>query len=243
MSPVVSSFDSSAAWHHLNLTSKLLYGRAFRAPSFAEQFNINNPIAIGNDNLEPEVINTYEMVFDYVPNPDFRTGVNIFYYEMEDIIRFTPVAQNTGDQNGYGLEWEFDWSVTDSFTLSGNYALQKSQDEDFDSDAPYAPEQQVFLRSDYEFNSTWSVNALLNHVMGRSRQAMDFRSEIDDYTTADVTLRGEGLVLGLDFSLSVKNLFDEEVFEPSFYREGGAAIPNDLPLAGRSIVAEIAKRW
>ena len=41
-----------------NLTTKLLYGRAFRAPSFAEQFNINNPIAIGNDNLDPEIINT-----------------------------------------------------------------------------------------------------------------------------------------------------------------------------------------
>ncbi len=36
-----------------NLTSKLLYGRAFRPPSFVELYNINNPVALGNPNLKP----------------------------------------------------------------------------------------------------------------------------------------------------------------------------------------------
>ena len=31
----------------LNLTTKFLYGRAFRAPSFAELLTLNNPVALG----------------------------------------------------------------------------------------------------------------------------------------------------------------------------------------------------
>lgn len=223
-----------------NLTTKLLYGRAFRAPSFAEQFNINNPIAIGNDNLDPEIINTYELAFDYAHSGDLRMGLNIFYYEMEDIIRFTPTAENTGDQTGHGLEWEFEWTVNDQLSLRGNYALQDSEDEDTSSDAPNAPQQQLYLRADYRITHTWSVNSQLNHVKDRVRAFGDPRPDVDDYTTLDLTVRGKELLPGLDVAISVRNLTDEDAFEPSL---APGFIPNDLPLAGRSVFAEIRKTW
>ncbi len=223
-----------------NLTTKLLYGRAFRAPSFAEQFNINNPIAIGNDNLDPEIINTYELAFDYTPSSSLRMGLNIFYYEMQDIIRFTPVARNTGDQTGQGLEWEFEWTVSDEFTVRGNYALQDSEDEDTDGDAPNAPQQQLYLRADYELMPGWSLNAQLNHVMDRERAIGDLRPGVDDYTILDLTLIGKELLRGVDLTISVRNLTDEDAFEPSL---APGLIPNDLPLAGRSVFAEIRKSW
>ena len=47
----------------LDLTAKLLYGRAFRAPSFNEEYGINNPVNRGNPNLMPETISTLEAVF------------------------------------------------------------------------------------------------------------------------------------------------------------------------------------
>ncbi len=223
-----------------NLTTKLLYGRAFRAPSFAEQFNINNPIAIGNDNLDPEIINTYELAFDYTPSASLRMGLNVFYYEMQDIIRFTPVADNTGDQTGHGLEWEFEWTVNDDLTVRGNYALQDSEDEDTDGDAPNAPQQQLYLRADYDLTPGWSLNAQLNHVMDRERAAGDLRPEVDDYTIVDLTLVGRELLRGVDVTFSVRNLTDEDAFEPSL---APGLIPNDLPLAGRSVFAEIRKSW
>lgn len=55
-----------------DLTTKFLYGRAFRAPSFAEQFIINNPVSLGNPELKPETINTLELLFDYRPTNDMR---------------------------------------------------------------------------------------------------------------------------------------------------------------------------
>jgi outer membrane receptor for ferrienterochelin and colicins len=45
------------------LTTKFLYGRAFRAPSFSELYNQNNPTILGNPDLEPEIINSFEVAF------------------------------------------------------------------------------------------------------------------------------------------------------------------------------------
>src|SRR5699024_1210347 len=90
-----------------NLTTKLLYGRAFRAPSFAELFNINNPVALGNPNLHPETINTIELAFDYQPLDTLSLALSLFHYQWDDIIQFVPdlktkvsTAQNTGEQVG-----------------------------------------------------------------------------------------------------------------------------------------------
>lgn len=228
-----------------NLTSKLLYGRAFRAPSFAEQFNINNPIAVGNEDLDPETIDTYELAFDYVHSNALRSGLNFFYYEMQDIIRFTPVAMNTGTQTGYGLEWEFEWKATDKLKLLGNFAVQQSKDEDTNSDAPDAPGQQVYFRADYRILPKWTLNSQLNWVMNRAREAGDTRSEVDDYATLDVSLRAKDVYPGVQIAFSVKNLTDEDIREPSNLNPGikTGNIPNDLPQAGRSFTAEIRKVW
>ncbi len=72
------------------LTSKLLYGRAFRAPTFSEQGNQNNPVLLGNRNLRPETINTYEWAFDYRPVSSLRTAVNLYYYQIESLISVVP---------------------------------------------------------------------------------------------------------------------------------------------------------
>ena len=98
---------------------------------------------------------------------------------------------------------------------------------------------------DYSFTQQWSINAQLNMVADRNRQAGDTRSDIDDYTTLDLTLRSEKLFDGVDLLISVHNVTDEEVLEPSLFDPltGIVAIPSDLPQAGRSYMLEIRKTW
>ena len=238
------------------LTTKMLYGRAFRAPSFGEQFNQANPVALGNDSLDPEIIDTYELAFDYAYSADIKTSLNIFYYKMQDIIaiRFNPArpgneAQNTGDQTGHGLEFEFEWGVTRDLTLKGNYAYQDSEDRQTDSDAANSPQQQFYLSSIYRIAEHWQLGAQVNHVMDRKRAAGDIRDDVDDYTTLDLTLRRANILPGLDITLSARNVTDEDVFEPSLFDSLNpnpalrVAIPGDLPQAGRSIFLEIRKSW
>ncbi|MEP4393294.1 TonB-dependent receptor, partial [Marinobacter sp.] len=73
----------------------------------------------------------------------------------------------------------------------------------------------------------------------QKRTATDLREPVPDSTTVDMTLRTKGLWRGLDLSLSVKNIFDEDVRDPSPYADPRPPIPNDFPMPGRRLVGEL----
>ena len=227
-----------------DLTAKLLYGEAFRAPSFAEFRNQNNPVALGNSDLDPEEMETIELAFDYRPKDNLRLGLNLFSYEWDDIIRFTDsgggtqTAQNIGSQDGYGFEFEFDWKVSRTLNILGNFAHQQSEDNSTDEDAGHAPENQFYVRTDWEFKPGWHVSPQWNFVMDRKRVDGDTRSNIDDYDIFDMTLRTNAFSNRWEFALSARNLFNKRAFEPSQNGAFGPAIPGDLPLARRSVWGE-----
>jgi outer membrane receptor protein involved in Fe transport len=227
-----------------NLTSKLLYGRAFRAPSFAELYNINNPVSLGNPDLNPETIDTFEVAFDYQPSDKIRTGLNLFHYHMSDIIRFladpapatTITAQNAGDQKGYGLEWEINWSLSNALKLNANYAFQHSEDQTTNSDAGNAPHHEIYGRLDWRFAQDWSFNPQITWVGERQRAYGDTRPPLKGYTLVDVILRRIQIKGHFECAASVRNLFDADAREPSL---SPGLIPNDLPLAGRNFYVEL----
>lgn len=229
-----------------NLTSKILYGRAFRAPSFSELYAINNPSVQGNPDLKPETIDTIELSFDYRPTFDLQTILTLFAYRAEDLIDFVPddrlnpsrkTAQNARDQEGYGLEMEVLWQATDNLLVGGNYAWQHSQDADSRQRIPDAPSQQLLLMADWRFRPNWYFHPQINWVGSRKRAAGDSRSEIDDYALVDLTLRHKEIFNHLNLALAVRNIFDENAREPS-----DGTIPGDYPLEGRSFWVELSWR-
>lgn len=227
-----------------NLTTKLLYGSAFRAPSFSELYAINNPVALGNPDLDPETIDTLELAFDYKPTFDVQLGLSLFTYQARDLIEFVPdsngtskTARNARDQDGYGLELEMDWKLSETLRLRGNYAWQRAEDEETGRRVADAPGQQAYLRADWRFWPDWVLSPQATWVGDRARAAADPRTEIDDYTLVDVTLRRSNLFKNLEAALSVRNLFDENACEPS-----DGQMPDDYPLAGRSLWFELSWR-
>lgn len=226
-----------------NLTSKLLYGRAFRAPSFAELYNINNPVALGNPSLKPETIDTVELAFDYQISDKVRTGLNLFYYRMQDIIRpvadaaptITVTAQNAGNQQGYGFEWELNWLISDNLTLNANYAFQHSEDQTTHTDAGNAPHHEIYGRLNWLFARQWSLNPQVVWVGERQRVFGDIRPPLKGYTLVDVTLRRARINNAIDVAASIRNLLDVDAREPTPIP---GLIPNDLPLADRNVYLE-----
>ena len=221
-------------------TVKLLYGQAFRAPSFAEFRNQNNPVALGNDELDPEEIETFEFALDYRPLEEIRFGANVFHYEWDDIIRFvqngpTATAQNVGEQSGYGLELEVEWLPTSSLSFIANYAYQDSEDKDTDEDAGDAPHHQFYARANWEFLPNWTITPAVNYVIDRDRPPMDTRQELDDYAVVDLTLRSKAFSGDWEFALAARNLFNSSPEEPT---PSDFNISNDLPLERRSVFAE-----
>ncbi|MBT9096240.1 TonB-dependent receptor [Methylovulum psychrotolerans] len=221
------------------MTSKLLYGRAFRAPNFSELGTQNNPFVLGNRNLKPETINTTELSFDYRPWSALRTTVNLYYYEINNLIlavaksdASTPQYQNIGNQKGYGSEFEWDWQLSQQWQLKGNYAWQHAINEATNLRVTGVPEHHVYAALGWRFSPQWHLQPQINWIGGRTSAIGDFRP-LNDYETVDLTLRGKKLLKHLNFSASLRNAFGVHPLEPAV-----SSFPQNLPLAGRSFYFE-----
>ena len=229
-----------------NLTAKLLYGRAFRAPSFSELYFQSNPVFQGNPDLDPETIDTYEVVFDWQPLNNLRIITNLFHYEIDDAIEFVgplpSIAENYASLDGNGFEVDSSWQATDSLDFRANLAYQRSEDENTDEIVPDTPEWQFYADANWKFLPEWSLNGQFFWIADRHRADGDPRDDIDDYSLVNLTLRRKNFADHWDAAVSVRNLFDEDAREPSPYDPGapdGAYIPNDYLMEGRSVFGEV----
>lgn len=220
-----------------NIVIKVMHGTAFRAPSFTEQYSINNPVAVGSPDVRPETILTDELAFSWQTTAKLQTNLNFFSYKMRNII--IPVAaryQNAGTQQGKGLELESTLDASSSLRLTGSYSLQHSRDEATNQDSGITPHRRLFARADWRFAPFWQLGATANHVAGRMREPGDMRANIPDYTTVDLTLRREQFAEGWDARAMVTNLFNQHAWEPTFRSVG---MISDLPLAGRAFYIQL----
>ena len=228
------------------ITTKLLYGRAFRAPSLNELYVSNNPVFTGNDELDAETIDTYEIGVSHQVTPRVLYALNLFYYEIDDLINAVPISgfiateyQNAGQRTGHGGELELVYEISDDLALKANYAHQTAKDERTGQSVGDAPNHQVYARADWSLSSQWLLSSQVNWVGEQKRTAADRREPVSDSATMDMTLRTQGLWQGLDLSLSIKNIFNEDVRDPSPFAEPNPPIPNDFPMPGRRLVGEL----
>jgi len=213
-------------------SSKLLYGQAFRAPSFLEQKQQNSQLFNGDPSVEPETIETVELAFDYRPLKELRLASNFYYYEIEDMIGtsgvgIATVANNEG-QTGYGTEFEWDWRFHEQWNLKGNYAWQYSRNKETKSRVVGVPEHQIYVAASWQFMPQWQLQTQLNWV-GHRLAISSTNDELKDYETVDVTVNSKRFFGYVDFSASARNVFDSNGKEPAVdsYRE-------NLPIASRS---------
>jgi len=229
----------------LNFTTKYLYGRAFRAPSFNELYAINNPAILGNPKLKPEVIDTMELVFDYHQGSHDQLQLSLFKYEVDDLIQYvidsngtTSTAQNTAGIEGYGYELENRWHIAKHLHVNASYSWQLSRYKDTGHIVNDAPQQRLYFNPRWEVISDWHLGLEAYRVFNRKRAINDKRSEIDDYTWVNLTLRYQRSKNDWVFTSGIKNLTDEDAREPSNGR-----ISDDYPLEGQSLYIETGYRW
>jgi len=228
-----------------DLTSKLLYGRAFRAPSFSELYAINNPTILGNPDLKPETIDTIELVFDYHINQSDQLQLGLFKYDVDDLIQYVPdgsgtssTAQNTTGIEGYGYELEAHWKITNNLLINSNYSWQLSRYKDTNQIVADAPQKQFYLETRWQFIPQWHIGLEGYRVFDRKRSSTDTRAGIADYTWVNLTLRHSIRNSGWSLTGSIRNLTDEDAREPSNGR-----IADDYPLEGQSLYMETRYQW
>jgi len=229
-----------------NLTTKLLYGQAFRSPSFIELYSKNNLVVfMGNPKLEPESIHTTELGADYYLNDRTNFSLNLYRYRWRNAIQFKSnngagvvQVQNTGTQTGQGFELEGRWQVSKTLKLTGNYSQQHSRDAE-DRKSVYAPSREIYLRTDWLFMPHWFLNTQINWVADRQRTANDPRDNLKNYALVDMTLRYQAKQRW-SVGLGIHNLFDTAAREPnSVLTRGNSSIfPDNLPIGKRDYFIE-----
>jgi len=227
----------------LNLTTKFLYGRAFRAPAIAELLTINNPVALGNPDLDPEMIDTFEVAFAYKFSPELHIDFNFFRYDIEDFITFVPdvngvtaTAQNLGQRKGVGFESSVDYKFSNDLRLRGNFSFIEAEDKLANDEVGEYPARQSYLRLEWKPFENFKFIPQLTYISERERVPGDPREELEGYMLTNLLSQYQ-FNENSQIELIISNAFDDDVREPSSAGTtlGQINIPNDLPQAGRAV--------
>jgi iron complex outermembrane receptor protein len=218
------------------LTTKLMYGQAFRAPSFLELYALTSATK-PNGSLKPERSKTWDLAFSYAATPDLRLGLTLFHFAQSELISLdaTNQYQNLGDNTTRGVELEAHWQLAETLRLSGNLTHRKQANPVYSTAS--VPDEEAYLRVDWAFRPKWNWNLQANRTGERPGPANDPRKPLRAHTLADTTLTYFH-DRHWEFAVSARNLFDVKAWEYT-----GRSIPGHLPLPGRNLFAEIRYKF
>jgi outer membrane cobalamin receptor len=224
---------------------KLLYGQAFRSPSFRELYN-SNLSAIGDPNLQPEEIRTYEAALGYRLKTSHGISLTYFHNDIENLITTDtgPPAHylNMGGAKVDGIEVGLSGKYSADNYWKLNYTWQNPKDADTDEDLPDVPTHRASLSVNYGFTKYLSAHTDILWTGERPRVSGDDRGDMPSYTTVDLTLIAKNFYKNLEVRGIIHNLFDTEYEDPDM---SGAQklIPYDYPREGISALLEFSYRF
>ena len=222
------------------LTAKIMYGQAFRAPSYLELYmttGANPP----NANLKPECSRTWETSFSYVPTRDLRLSLNIYDFERKHVI--APEATTPFKFQNYerfatrGVELEAQWQASPRLRVSGNLSHMRNEDVTSPLRDVSIPMTHAYLRADWAFQPGWNWNLQATWFDSRPLPSGDTRAPLGAVALADTTIRYSN-GRQWEFAASIRNLFDEDVREYS-----SRTLWNNIPLPGRNIYGELRYKF
>lgn len=223
------------------LTVKAFGGTAFRAPAFTELHAQNNPLALGNEDLNPEEITTYELGADYRFSDQLTSSLTLFQYRAEELIiqvtgaiAGSNTAQNIGELKGDGVEFELHWRPSNVLDIEANYSYLDSED-DAGNDVADVAGQLAGLSLNWQPVDDVNANLSSSWVMDRQRAEGDSRDDMDDYAWVTARVGYKGLAKGLELAVTVNNLTDDD---NARFPEPGGSLPDDQPLPGRQFLVE-----
>lgn len=209
-------------WNPLERTTcKLVYGKAFRPPNAYELYYHDGYFTQkDNPHLKPETIHTVDLILEQGFGDHLLGTVNVYYYKIEDLIRQMLdtsdgllVYRNTRAVKGKGLELELQGKWKDGLAGRISYAYQESEDEKTGKDLVNSPRHLAKL------NLTLP---LLKDVifLGLEEQYTSTRKtvkagRVDDFFITNLTLFNQNLLKGLEVSVSVYNLFNNNYSDPA----------------------------
>ncbi len=229
---------AALSWEFMeNATLRLLYGKAFRPPSFTELFTSNQPALLGNENLDPEILHSYEIGLSYRFNKNITSSINYFYNDHDNLITLNAVPgkitaryENFGDAHIQGVEVESKIDFGDKVNTFMNYTFLDAQDS-FGNNMPFVSKHKGNFGVNVEYPKY--INTNLNAFVSgkRYRQAGDSRNDngMPSYAVFNLSVIGKNFFNTMKIQGTIFNLLDKDYSDP-----GATSIPDDLPRPGRT---------
>ncbi len=227
ISPRIAAVWHMAEYHIL----KAQYGRAFRPPTFMEIYGRNNPVAISNPDIDPSIINTYEVGYIFKRN-NAVCRTSVFYSDLNDLITAenNNVFDNTHDAKLKGVEFEFEQKIYSLFNFAANISYVDTK-TDTGNELPGAMKWLSNVSVLYQPYTNYLLTTKYHYTGKRSREFNDSRDDLKDAHTIDIA----GSILqfffrGLKLRAGIHNIFDEDIRYPAPVN----TYSEDYPRPGRS---------
>ncbi|HEY9050478.1 MAG TPA: TonB-dependent receptor [Gammaproteobacteria bacterium] len=204
---------------------KLLYGRAFRAPTRNDIDAINNTVFVGNPSLRPEVSDTYELIL-YQKYDHASLAATWFHTKITDSIVQGPMngvitRYNSDTEESSGIELELIVEpVRNLFVRSGLTYYSEKPDSAFrESDTlAFVILNYQFYKLNLNFSSYYQSEKFMDHnTLGMI--------ELPGYTISNAKVEYE-IQRNISIYVEASNLFNKEYYTPSESRLNPVGVPN-----------------
>lgn len=222
---------------------KTQYAKAFRPPTFCEMYAPTNPLVLGNLDLEPETIDTYEL--GYIYKGIYTVWrITSFYSRLKDRMfedTGLHLQKNAEEEMHFtGAEFELERQICSFLKLDANLSYVDIENQGASLQMAQAANWLSNVGLRYQALSNCNLTAQYRYVGDRKREPLDPRDDMDGYHTVDIVgnLFDIG-VKGFTLRAGIKNVFDEDVRYPApverYWPIGGPCptYPDDLPRPGR----------
>lgn len=218
---------------------KILYGEAFRVPSESELRLSNNPVLLGNPDLKPEIVKTWDLIWvGQLHNSAFSLGY--FENHFTDAIAEAPSDlgvpqfQNTDQGASKGFELELSHQFTSNWLVRATYTnIMETPEESFRQATEFGS-----IIANYQ-HEKWNGNIIGTWHGERELVALDSSGNRK-------VLSGNGKIntkIGYRYnvewesSIHVKNILDTKDNSPAL----GAALTEGVVNRGREVLLDV--KW
>jgi iron complex outermembrane receptor protein len=222
---------------------KLLYGHAFRAPSFGERYDSR----YGNRDLDPEEVDTYEVSIGAELTPSLKSRVTWYHSQGDDLIFggniIYPQIENFGKIRFQGVEAEMKYNFGRGTYLAMNYTYQRWISPHTDYRNALVPRHTGNIMTNIRLSKHLNWYAACHIKDGFRRSVEDTRDDLSGFAIVNTTLIVKKFLKGyegLEIRGSVYNLFDKDYSTPD---EVVMLLPNDVPRPGRNFLIEMKYKF
>lgn len=220
---------------------KLLYGRAFRAPTSYERFYYIGQAL--QPPLRPERVRTSEVVYARYWGANYRMDLSAYFYEAENLITqaetttFDLYFHNADSTEARGVEAEFEATYESGWRGRVSYALQRSKERVSGAELSSSPRGLGRLHLSWSPPQHGFSAGLEAQYQSSVRTLAGARAAA--FLVVNLHLRTTTLIPGCEVSATAGNLFEERYSYPG----AGDHLQDIIPQPGRLLRLEIIRRF